>query len=51
MRERVEDGMERKVSLPDRQVRKPPRNTLKFMLSIIFLINLAPFTLEGEVNP
>ena len=51
MREVSEDGLERKVALPGRQVRKLPGDILKLMLSTIFLINLAQFPLEGEENP
>lgn len=51
MRVGAKDGLERKVTLPGGQVRKPPRNILKFMLPTIVLITLAQFPLEGEENP
>lgn len=51
MRKGAKNGLEGKVTLPGRQVRKPPRNILKLMLSTMFLIDLAQFPLKGEENP
>lgn len=51
MKAGAEDGLERKMMLPSEQVRKPPRNILKFMPPTIVLIILAQFPLEGEENP
>lgn len=51
MREGAEGGLERKATLPGRQVRKPPRDILEVTLSTTVLINLAHFPLEGKENP
>ena len=51
MREGAKVGLGLKVTLPSRQVGKPPRAILTSMLPTIFLINLVWFPPEGGENP